>query len=77
MFNVRSAFYNAVLLLAVVLSAASGCGKPTAPPPGAPKDASPPAVESGSETGPKEAPASSSDSTPGAGAPQDGQGEQK
>jgi hypothetical protein len=77
MFNVRSEFYNVSSLLAVVLLGASGCGKPAAPPPGAPKETNPPAIELGSESGPKETPASSTDSAPGTGSPQSGQGEQK
>jgi len=73
----RSEFYNVVVLCLVLVLGASGCGKPTAPPPGAPKETSPPAIELGPESGPKEAPASATDSTPGAGSPGSGQGEQK
>jgi hypothetical protein len=77
MFNVRSASYNVVLLSLVALLGAYGCGKPAAPPPGAPTETSPPAIELGSESGHKETPAGSVDSTPGAGSPRSGQGEQK
>ena len=77
MFNVRGAFYNALLLLAVILPGVWGCGKPTAPPPGAPQETSSPAIELGSETGPKENPASTPNSPSGGGPTQGEQEGQK
>lgn len=76
MVNVRRAFYN-VVLAAVALLLAAGCGKPGGPPPGAPQDATAPTIDQGSESGPKDPAAGSSTSTPGADAPASGQGETK
>jgi hypothetical protein len=51
MAKLRRAFYNAVLL-AAVLAPAIGCGgKPTPPPPGAGGESPPPAIELGNESG--------------------------
>jgi hypothetical protein len=76
MVNLRRAFYNAFLLLAVSLSAA-GCGKPAPPPEGASQDATAPTVDLGTESGPKEPAAGSPDSTEGGGSPPAEQGEKK
>jgi hypothetical protein len=63
--------------LVVLALVVSGCGKPGAPPPGAPQDASAPTLEKGTEIGPQETPAASPDSSPGAGSPQAEQGAPK
>ena len=74
MASLRSASYHTLLLLTVAALGAVGCGKPTAPPPGAdPSTANPPAVEVGDESKPAETP-----TTPPAGeTPPPAEGESK
>jgi hypothetical protein len=76
MVNARRAFYNALLLLAAVLPTA-GCGKPAPPPSGASQNATAPTVDLGTESGPKDPAAASTDSTSGGGTPSAEQGDQK
>ena len=59
-----------------VLLAVIGCGKPAAPPPGAPEEAATPKVDIGRESSPTESVPAASDSPAGT-SPQDQQGDQK
>ena len=70
-----SAILGSAALMAVAIL--SGCGKPAAPPPGAPQSATAPTLETGTESGPQESPAATPDSTSGAGSPQAEQGAPK
>lgn len=65
------------LLLAGALLTGAGCGKPAAPPPGAPQSATAPNIDQGTESGSQEAAASSTNSTSEAGTPKGDQGESK
>jgi hypothetical protein len=80
MWNLRRCFYRAVscsALLATVFLVAGGCGKSAAPPEGARQDATAPVIDLGTESGPQDAAATPTDSTPGSGSPQGDQGEKK
>lgn len=66
-----------VALLSMALLPATGCGKPAPPPQGSPQSAAAPTVDLGTESGPGQPAAGSSDSTPGGSAPQAEQGEKK
>jgi hypothetical protein len=72
----RRAFYNALLLGAALLPM-TGCGKPAPPPEGASQNATAPTVDLGTESGPKDPAAGSTDSTSESGSPQAEQGDQK
>lgn len=76
MAKLRRGTYNAVLLAAALLPAA-GCGETAGPPPGAPQEATAPTIEQGTESGPTDPAAGTTDSTPAAGSPSDEQGEGK
>jgi hypothetical protein len=76
MVTLRRAIYTASLLTAASLTAA-GCGKPAPPPEGAPQGATAPTVDMGTESGPQDTKAGSTDSPPDAGAPPAEQGETK
>jgi len=66
-----------VLLLTAIFLPAAGCGKPAPPPAGAPQSATTPTVDLGTESGPQDSAAGSSDSTPAGGTPAAEQGEPK
>ncbi len=76
MAKLRQLTYNAVLLSAALLPAV-GCGEAAGPPPGAPQDATTPTIEQGTEAGPMDPAAGTTDSTPAAGSPSDEQGKGK
>ena len=74
--SLHRAFYHGLLPLAA-LSLAAGCGKPAPPPEGASQSATTPTVDLGTESGPQEPGAGSTDSTSGSGSPQAEEGEPK
>jgi hypothetical protein len=74
MAKLRNVAYNLSLLLA--LAAAAGCGKPGAPPPGAPSDVQAPTIEQGTDSAAKDPGAGTTESSP-AGTPSEDKGETK
>ena len=69
--NPRSLLYNAAALLAILVSAPGCGGEPKAPPPGAPDDAAPPAVDLGPQSGaPKEQEGGPTNQSPISGTPE-------